>query len=86
MRETSKEAVLLAMADAFKLTARGAQVLYWVVKCRVNRDIGGIPGASPATVKKRPERIYVKLGVQTRTAAAGLAMTRVAQLHPSRGS
>ena len=28
MRETSKEAVLLAMVDAFKLTAREAQVLY----------------------------------------------------------
>ena len=28
MLETSKEAVLLAMVDAFKLTAREAQVLY----------------------------------------------------------
>ena len=86
MRETSEEAVLLAMADAFKLTAREAQVLYWVVKGKVNRDIGDILGASPATVKKHLERIYVKLGVETRTAAAGLAMTRVAQLHPSRNS
>ena len=28
------------------------------------------------------ERIYVKLGVETRTAAAGMAMGRIRQLHP----
>jgi len=61
-------------------------VLYWVVKGKVNRDIGDILGTSPATVKKHLERIYVKLGVETRTAAAGLAMRRVQQLHPMAGS
>ena len=86
MRETSEEAVLLAMADAFKLTAREAEVLYWVVKGKVNRDIGDILGTSPATVKKHLERIYVKLGVETRTAAAGLAMTRITRLHPARAT
>ena len=86
MRETSEEAVLLAMAEAFKLTTREAQVLCWVVKGKVNRDIGEILGTSPATVKKHLERIYVKLGVETRTAAAGIAMTRIAQLHPGRES
>ena len=82
MRETSEEAVLLAMADVFKLTAREAQVLCWVVKGKVNRDIGDILGTSPATVKKHLERIYVKLGVETRTAAASIAMTRITQLQP----
>lgn len=86
MRETSEDAVLLAMADSFKLTAREAEVLYWVVKGKVNRDIGDILGTSPATVKKHLERIYVKLGVETRTAAAGLAMMRIQQLHPMTGS
>ena len=84
MRETSEQALLLALADAFKLTAREAEVLHWVVKGKVNRDIGDILGTSPATVKKHLERIYVKLGVETRTAAAGMAMTRVPQLHPAR--
>ena len=86
MRETSEEAVLLAMADAFKLTAREAEVLYWVVKGKVNRDIGDILGTSPATVKKHLERIYVKLGMETRTAAAGLAMTRITRLHLARAT
>ena len=82
MRETSEEAVLLAMADVFKLTAREAQVLCWVVKGKANRDVGDILGTSPATVKKHLEHIYVKLRVETRTAAASFAMTRITQLQP----
>ena len=82
MRETSEEAVIEAMSLSFKLTAREAEVLYWLVKGKINRDIGEILGASPATVKKHLERIYVKLGVETRTAAAGMAMSRIRQLHP----
>ncbi|CDS53852.1 Two-component response regulator [Polaromonas sp. CG9_12] len=82
MREISDDAVLQAIALSFKLTAREAEVLYWVVKGKVNRDIGDILGSSPATVKKHLERIYAKLGVETRTAAAGRAMNRIRQLHP----
>ena len=82
MREISEDAVVGAMSLSFKLTAREAEVLYWVVKGKINRDIGDILGASPATVKKHLERIYAKLGVETRTAAAGMAMNRVTQLHP----
>ncbi|MDB5744276.1 MAG: two component transcriptional regulator, LuxR family [Polaromonas sp.] len=82
MRETSDDAVARAIALSFKLTAREAEVLYWVVKGKVNRDIGEILGASPATVKKHLERVYAKLGVETRTAAAGRAMSRIRQLHP----
>jgi CheY-like chemotaxis protein/DNA-binding CsgD family transcriptional regulator len=82
MREISEDAVVEAMSLSFKLTAREAEVLYWVVKGKINRDIGDILGASPATVKKHLERIYSKLGVETRTAAAGMAMNRIKQLHP----
>lgn len=80
MRETSDEASLDALAQAFRLTAREAEVLYWVVKGKTNRDIADILGASPATVKKHLEHVFEKLGVETRTAAAGLAMGRVAAL------
>ena len=38
--------------------------------------------ASSATAKKHLERIYVKLSVETRKAAAGMAMSRIRQLHP----
>ena len=82
MREVSDAAIIESMSLAFKLTAREAEVLYWVVKGKINRDIADILGASPATVKKHLERIFVKLGVETRTAAAGMAMNRIRQLHP----
>jgi DNA-binding response OmpR family regulator/DNA-binding CsgD family transcriptional regulator len=82
MREVSDAAIIESMSLAFKLTAREAEVLYWVVKGKINRDIADILGASPATVKKHMERIFAKLGVETRTAAAGMAMNRIRQLHP----
>jgi len=80
LRESSDEAGIQALTQAFKLTAREGEVLYWVVKGKTNRDIGDILGSSPATVKKQLEHIFEKLGVETRTAAAGLAMSRVGQL------
>ncbi|WP_439113992.1 response regulator [Hydrogenophaga sp.] len=82
MQETSDASVLEAMAQAFALTAREAEVLYWVAKGKINRDIGDILGSSPATVKKHLERIYAKLGVETRTAAAAMAINRVPLLQP----
>ncbi len=82
MREVSDAAVVDEMTRVFKLTMREAEVLYWVVKGKTNRDIGDILGSSPATVKKHLERVYVKLGVETRTAAAGLATNRLRALNP----
>ncbi|MBE7942252.1 MULTISPECIES: response regulator transcription factor [Ramlibacter] len=82
MREASDGAVIEAMSLSFKLTAREAEVLYWVVKGKINRDIADIVGASPATVKKHMERIFAKLGVETRTAAAGMALSRIRLLNP----
>jgi CheY-like chemotaxis protein/DNA-binding CsgD family transcriptional regulator len=82
MQEVSDESVIDAIALSFKLTPKEAEVLYWVVKGKINRDIGDILGSSPMTVKKHLERIFVKLGVETRTAAAGMVMRRIRQLHP----
>ena len=84
MREVSDAAVIEAMMQACRLTMREAEVLYWVAKGKTNRDIGDILGSSPATVKKHLEHIYVKLGVETRTAAASVAMSRVRQLGQGR--
>ncbi|MEJ8840612.1 response regulator transcription factor [Ramlibacter sp. AN1133] len=83
MREVSDSAIIESISLALKLTLREAEVLYWVVKGKINRDIADILGASPATVKKHLERIFAKLGVETRTAAAGMAMNRIRQLHPN---
>lgn len=58
------------LARIFKLTQREAEVLLWVAQGKTNRDIGQILGTSPRTVNKHLEHVYVKLGVETRTAAA----------------
>ncbi len=82
MREESDANVIEAIAHTFKLTPREAEVLYWVVKGKINRDIGDILGSSPMTVKKHLERVFAKLGVETRTAAAAMVMGRIRQLSP----
>ena len=51
------------------LTAREREVLEWVAAGKTNRDIAAILGARPRTIEKHLERIYEKLGVETRTAA-----------------
>ena len=83
LREVSDAATVEATMLAFGLTLRESEVLYWVAKGKTNRDIGDILGSSPATVKKHLERIYEKLGVETRTAAAAMAMQRVRELNPA---
>jgi DNA-binding CsgD family transcriptional regulator len=71
MREVSDGEVIEAMSLSFKLTAREAEVLYWVVKGKINRDIGDILGSSPATVeKKHLERVFAKLGLWRRARRA----------------
>ena len=59
-----------ALQKAFELTNRQAEVLYWICKGKTNSDIGQILGTSPRTVNKHSEKIYKKLGVENRTAAA----------------
>jgi DNA-binding NarL/FixJ family response regulator len=83
LREVDDADTVQALVRAFGLTLRESEVLYWVAKGKTNRDIGDILGASPATVKKHLERIHEKLGVETRTAAAALALQRVRSLSPA---
>ncbi len=80
LRESDDAATLEALVLAFRVTRREAEVLYWIAKGKTNRDIGDILGASPATVKKHLEHIYEKLGVETRNAAAAVAIGKVPQL------
>jgi DNA-binding response OmpR family regulator len=65
------------LTAAFTLTPREAEVLFWVIKGKTSRDIGDILGTSPRTVNKHLEHVFEKLGVETRTAAARVAMGRV---------
>ncbi|MCY0385876.1 response regulator [Robbsia sp. Bb-Pol-6] len=57
----------------FGLTHREAEVLLWLSRGKTNRDIGQILKMMPRTVNKHLERVFVKLGVETRTAAAAAA-------------
>ncbi len=63
-----------ALMTSHGLTAREAEVLDWVVAGKTNRDIALILDISPRTVTKHLEHIFVKLGVETRTAAVGRVM------------
>ena len=54
---------------AAPLTPRERGVLRWVAAGKTDRDIAAILGISPRTVHKHLQRIYEKLGVETRTAA-----------------
>ena len=56
------------------LTPREREVLRWLAGGKTDRDIGDILGISPRTVHKHLQRIYEKLGVETRTAAVVRAM------------
>lgn len=53
------------------LTRRESEILCWVTQGKTNPEIGTILGISPRTVQKHLERIYARLGVENRTAAAG---------------
>jgi len=52
------------------LTQRETEVLHWVREGKTNKDIGTILRSSSRTVGKHLERVFAKLGVETRTAAA----------------
>jgi DNA-binding CsgD family transcriptional regulator len=52
------------------LTAREATVLHWVSYGKTNEEIAALLKLKICTVKKNLERIYEKLGVENRTAAA----------------
>ena len=77
LREESEAQSLDALATGFRLTQREAEVLHWVIKGKTNRDIGEILGMSPRTVNKHLEHVFEKLGVETRTAATSLALSRL---------
>ena len=76
MREVSDTAVIEAMSLSFKLTAREAEGLYWVVKGKINRDIAD-SGIEPREREETPRARVREAGRGNTTAAAGMAMTRI---------
>jgi DNA-binding CsgD family transcriptional regulator len=56
------------------LSSREAEVLAWAASGKTTPVIAGLLHISPRTVQTHLERVYRKLGVETRTAAAGRAL------------
>ena len=51
------------------VTRREAEILFWIARGKTDAEIGALLSISPHTAHKHAENIYVKLGVETRTAA-----------------
>jgi CheY-like chemotaxis protein/DNA-binding CsgD family transcriptional regulator len=60
---------------ALGLTAREAEVLYWMTEGKTNPEIAIILDSSINTVKKHANNLFTKLGVETRTSAARAALS-----------
>ena|SRR6516165_5780596 len=68
---------------ALGLTTREAEVLLWISQGKRNGEIAAILETSKRTVDKHAQRIFCKLMVETRTAAAIIAF-KVLALDPKR--
>jgi DNA-binding CsgD family transcriptional regulator len=55
------------------LTKREAEVLFWVSEGKRNPEIATILGIKAKTISKHLERVFSKIGVETRTNAANMA-------------
>jgi DNA-binding CsgD family transcriptional regulator len=58
------------VADPVALTPREAEVMRWVAAGKSDAQIAEIVGANVRTVQKHLQHVYMKLGVESRTAAA----------------
>lgn len=61
------------------LTNREAEVLLWVAQGKSNGDVASILGMSEKTVKQHMGKIFEKLGVENRNAAAMIAVEVLGQ-------
>ena len=77
--EISHEQNVAKLRDSLDLTQREAEVLLWVGYGKASNDISDVLDISPRTVQKHLERIYVKLGVEKRSAAAAIAIRIIEQ-------
>lgn len=60
--------------SACRLTQRETEVMHWLACGKTDVDIAALLAISPRTVQKHLEHVYVKLGVETRTAAVMRAL------------
>jgi DNA-binding CsgD family transcriptional regulator len=70
-----------ALVAGLPLTQRERDVLRWVAAGKTDRDVADILSISHRTVHKHLQRIYGKLGVETRTAAVMRALAPASAQH-----
>lgn len=71
-----------AALQSLGVTAREAEVLFWIAQGKSNVQIAAILHNSPETVKKQVQKILERLGVDSRVGAA-LQAARILGLHGS---
>ncbi|MGE4410680.1 MAG: response regulator transcription factor [Sphingomonadales bacterium] len=74
VNEINPAADVARLQERHGLTQREAEVLLWISYGKPNRVISEILAISPRTVNKHLEQIFEKLGVETRAAAAAVAV------------
>ncbi len=74
LNELSPQKNVQQLGSALGLTAREAEVLLWVSYGKTTRDISDMLNISRRTVQKHLENVFVKLGVETRSSAAAIAI------------
>ena len=79
LNEVDPEGDVNTLHERLNLTLREAEVLLWVSYGKVSSDISSVLSISPRTVQKHLERIFEKLGVETRSAAAAIAIRAMSQ-------
>ena len=79
LNELNPQGDVVRLQDRLRLTGRESEVLLWISYGKSNADISDVLGISPRTVQKHLERIYEKLGVEARSAAAAIAIKAISQ-------
>jgi DNA-binding CsgD family transcriptional regulator len=72
-----KTELLAATLESLGLTPREAEVLLWVTQGKSNGDIATILGMKERTTCKHLERVFSKLSVENRTAAANIGLAHL---------
>ncbi|MEZ5582204.1 MAG: LuxR C-terminal-related transcriptional regulator [Candidatus Competibacteraceae bacterium] len=75
--EATKPSLEDVLRRSFALTEREAEVLALITDGKPNKKIASILQMSPRTVNTHLDRIFTKIGVDNRTAAAVVAMQKI---------
>lgn len=74
LQTSNEKDALGTLREHFQLSAREAEVLFWISKGKTNREMGFILDISPRTINKHLEQVFKKLSVDNRTNAAAKAI------------